>query len=195
MEKRLQGRTDVSLNASGQAQLAGRRVPTAVRGFACHTSPLRRARETAQLLELSNPIVEPALIEMSWGAWEGRRTPELRAFLGDELRRREALGLDFRPPGGESPRDVQRRLRPWLEKICCQRDEVLAVTHKGVMRALLALATGWDMCGKSPIAVDWTCVQLLSLQGSCTLSLLQLNVPLEVSGGHDLRADSGVPEA
>src|SRR3546814_19659201 len=62
----------------------------------------------------------------------------------------EALGLDLRPPGGESPRQVQDRLKPWLaERSSCGRDTI-AVTHKGVIRALYALACGWDMTGPPP---------------------------------------------
>ena len=45
----------------------------------------------------------------------------------------EAAGLDFRPAGGESPRDVQDRLLPWLAGL---RGPTVAVTHKGVIRAL-----------------------------------------------------------
>lgn len=57
----------------------------------------------------------------------------------------EAKGLDFRPRGGESPRDVQARVLPLLQSF--DRNTVL-ITHKGVLRAVYALATNWDM--KSP---------------------------------------------
>ena len=58
--------------------------------------------------------VEPALIETDWGHWEGRTLAELRQRHGGEMAALEARGLDFRPPGGESPRDVQARLASWL---------------------------------------------------------------------------------
>jgi probable phosphoglycerate mutase len=57
----------------------------------------------------------------------------------------EAAGLDFRPPGGESPRDVQERLKPYLASLA---GPTIAVTHKGVLRALYALATA-GRCAKN----------------------------------------------
>ena len=82
--------------------------------------------ETAVLLGL-NPQPEPRLIEMAWGAWEGRRLSELRAELGDLMRENEERGLDFRPPDGESPRDVQNRVRPLLAEIAAS-DEYFGKT-------------------------------------------------------------------
>jgi probable phosphoglycerate mutase len=100
--------------------------------------------ETARLLGL-DPNPEPRLIEMAWGNWEGRRLKELRAELGKTMEENETRGLDFRPPGGESPRDVQKRLLPLLASLS---GPTVFVTHKGVLRALYALATGWSMTEK-----------------------------------------------
>ena len=74
----------------------------------------------------------------------------MRERLGDEFTRNAARGLDFRPPGGESPRDVRVRVVRWLDIGREATQPLVAVTHKGVLRALLALATGWDMIGKPP---------------------------------------------
>ncbi len=60
------------------------------------------------------PPQDSALIEMDWGDWEGLTLDEICARHGEEFARNEARGLDFRPPGGESPREVLERLRPWL---------------------------------------------------------------------------------
>src|SRR3546814_15044213 len=65
----------------------------------------------------------------------------------DLMAANEARGLDFRPPGGESPRDVQDRLRPLLAELAAAGADVVAVSHKGVLRALYALASGWDLRG------------------------------------------------
>ena len=63
----------------------------------------------------------------------------------------EARGLDFRPPGGESPREVCARLQALLGELAADPRPVVAVCHKGVMRAALVLATGWDMRGRPPM--------------------------------------------
>src|SRR5262249_57612305 len=93
---------------------------------------------------------EPRLIEMSFGSWEGRTLADLRTEYGPTMAELERRGLDFRAPGGESPRDLQDRLKPWLAEIATADRSVLAVSHKGVIRALYALASGWDMRDKPP---------------------------------------------
>jgi probable phosphoglycerate mutase len=92
---------------------------------------------------------------------------------------REATGLDFKPPGGESPRDVQARLQPLLAEIAAAGRPVGAVTHKGVIRAMLALATGWDMRGAAPFHLDWRAAHLFELDREGRPAPLRLNLALE----------------
>src|SRR5260221_6033769 len=116
-EGRLQGHQDVALSARARAQLAALCAPAALDGFVWLTSPLGRAQETARLLAPSGPItVEPALIESRWGAWEGETLDGLRARLGARFPAIQRRGLDFLPPGGESPRLVPQPLRPLLPR-------------------------------------------------------------------------------
>ena len=79
---------------------------------------------------------------------QGWRTADLRARAPAELADREALGLDFRPPSGESPREVGARVQALVAELVADPTPAVAVCHKGVIRAALALATGWDMRGK-----------------------------------------------
>ena len=148
---RLQGRTDLPLSEGGRCILQNWVVPVQWRAIPCWASPLRRALETAEILNLLHPVVTSALIEMDWGSFEGRTLDELRFELGDALAVNEARGLDFCPPGGESPRDVMARVRRWIDRLDPATADAIFVTHKGVRRALLALATGWDMTGPPPI--------------------------------------------
>jgi broad specificity phosphatase PhoE len=158
---RLQGRADVPLDAAGCAAALTWRLPEEVAGWPCLTSPLRRAVETASLLGL-DASPEPALIETDWGEWEGSRLADLRR-QNPAVATLEAAGLDLVPPGGESPRQVQARLLPLLARLAARGVPALAVTHKGVMRALLSLATGWDMTGKPPIRLDWNSIHVFAL--------------------------------
>ena len=91
------------------------------------------------------------------------RLPELRAELGDLMKAWEADGLDFRAPGGESPRDVQNRLKPFLAECARDQKNTVAVCHKGVLRALYALSVGWDMTDKAPEKLHDECVHYFRL--------------------------------
>lgn len=177
-ERRLQGRSDLPLLEESHAWLAAHRLPPPFDRARVHVSPLQRARETAAALGLPRPAIEPALIEMSFGAFEGRNLALLRDELGDGLRENEARGLDFRPPGGESPREVRARLARWLAAMAGAGEPQLAVTHKGVMRCLLTLAYGWDMTGRQPVRLDWTALQVFRLDDRGHPEPHQINLPL-----------------
>src|SRR5207247_983451 len=136
----LQGRGDLPL---ADDLAPDWRLPAELDGFAWLSSPLRRAVETAWRLGIREAVVEPRLTEMEWGEWQGASLGALRARLGAEMVLAEATGLDLRPPGGESPREVQARVKPLLAEIARSGRPTAAITHKGLIRAVLALATGW----------------------------------------------------
>ena len=175
---RIQGRADISLSEGGRRSVADLGLPSPLQGAAWVSSPLRRAVETAELLGAGEMRTEPRLIEMDWGAWEGRSLAELRAELGPAMRENEDRGLDFTPPGGESPRDVQARLAPWLREVARASAPIVAVTHKGVIRAVLALAMDWDMLGKPPARLEWACAHLFALDAGGNPRPERLNQPL-----------------
>ncbi len=175
---RIQGHADEPLSADGRRAAAGWRLPPELGAVAWRSSPLGRARETARLRAAHACATEARLIEMDWGAWEGRRLAELRAELGAAMTENEARGLDFRPAGGESPRDVQARLAPWLAELARAGRPVAAVSHKGVIRALYAKAAGWDMTGEPPTRLAWDRAHLFSLAADGTPTVAALNLPL-----------------
>src|SRR5438067_12387352 len=127
---RLQGREDLPLAAETAPEW---RVPAELNGFLWLSSPLRRAVDTAHRLGIE-AVIEPRLTEMGWGAWEGETLAGLRARLGAEMAMAEAAGLDLRPPGGESPRDVQARVMPLPSEIAHSGRPAGAITPKGVIR-------------------------------------------------------------
>lgn len=172
---RLQGRVDRPLAPGGRAEVATWRLPPDLADADRQTSPLARARETARLLFGAEVPVEPRLIEMAWGAWEGRTIADLKADPGLDFAAREARGLDFQPPAGESPRQLQARLRPWLAERAAAGRDTVAITHHGVARAVLALATGWNMIGRGPGKLHRGCAHLFTLADDGTLTLHRLN--------------------
>jgi probable phosphoglycerate mutase len=182
-ESRLQGQSDTPLSPEGRDAVRRWRLPAELDGgdWTWLTSPLHRARETVALLRpdaMPAARPEPALMEMRWGAWEGRLLEELRAEGGAAMRDSEARGLDFRPPGGESPRDVAARMAPLLAAVAAAGSPTVAVCHKGVIRAVYATAAGWDMTGQPPEQLRDACAHRFLLDRAGAPRVARLNIPL-----------------
>lgn len=147
---RIQGRSNIPLDAEACAELDGYGLPAPWTGATLWSSPLSRAVETARLVAGREPDLADALTEMNWGAWEGRRGADLIADPGSEYRHIEDWSWDFRPPEGESPRELWARLQPWLDTL---QGDNLAVCHIGIMRVILARAHGWNFEGPAPFKI------------------------------------------
>lgn len=176
-EGRIQGRADIGLSPAGIAELRSLRPPDAIDGAVWLTSPLRRARQTAELLN-GGAEIEERLIETDWGAWEGLET----AFTHPRAERLAGpgrTGRDFRPPGGESPRDMQARLQNLFGELASRGGGFVGVTHKGVIRAALGLALDWDMEAKPPVKLHWRAAHLFDLGLGGRIALRAANLPLE----------------
>lgn len=174
---RIQGRSDQPLSEAGAATVQGWQLPAEIGGYRWVTSPLTRARQTAALLGHPEAEIEQALIETDWGEWEGERLPDLRVRYGTEMKSQEARGLDFRPPQGEGPRDLQDRLRPWLRQLAEKGEPTVAVCHKGVIRAIYALARDWDMTVSPPEKLQHEALHCFKVDRE-QVTVERLNVPL-----------------
>lgn len=170
---RIQGRADIPLSEAGREALRGRELPPVCRGMRVVTSPLVRCVESAALLGFPDAIHEFSIVETHWGEWQGERLAELRVRLGEAMRDNEARGLDFTPPGGESPREVMARVRSWLAQVT---QPTLAITHRGVIRAIVADACGWDMRGPPPARLDWNAMHLFDIDSQGRPRVQQLNL-------------------
>lgn len=105
-----------------------------------YTSPMRRARESAEQIRAALgrdlPVEEAwAIAEIDAGEFEGLRFEEVRARI-----RAFGRSADFRYPGGESWGDVQRRALAFVLDLERRHpgDSVLLVTHAGVIASLVA---------------------------------------------------------
>jgi len=137
-----------------------------------------RAVETARILGRRDPLVVPELIEMDWGGWEGQRGVDLLEDGNSGYRHIEGWGWDFQPPGGETPKLVWGRLQPWLSSV---RGTVLVVSHIGVMRVLLAKATGWNFRDTPPFKVKRDRLYRIDVQDDGTLT--HDNDPVRLTAG------------
>ncbi|MBN9619248.1 MAG: histidine phosphatase family protein, partial [Actinobacteria bacterium] len=110
------------------------------------TSPLRRARETAEAIAGRDGLdveVVDGLIEVDYGRWEGLRFAEVQARWPDEL---DAWLTDetVAPPEGESFASATRRVQALLADLLRRypRRRVVAVSHVTPIKTALRLALG-----------------------------------------------------
>jgi probable phosphoglycerate mutase len=151
IQGRLQGRRDTVLNAHGRRQAAECGILVSAlfsrdhrqpQDFKYVSSPLMRARETMEILratlglEAHDYEIDPRLLEIAYGDWEGLTLPEIEAHSAGVLTRREDDKWDFAPPGGESYRELADRIGNWYNSLTA--DTVVAA-HGGGVRALMAI--------------------------------------------------------
>ena len=148
LEGRWQGSgSDVPLNATGRLQAERLAEDLAARFGAelatIYSSDLTRALETAEILaeRLRVPVVEaPALRELSHGAWEGRTQAEVEARWPAEYAAYLADPFRIGRGGGDSYADLERRVRPALERLAGLHggQRIVAVSHGGPIRLALS---------------------------------------------------------
>ncbi|MDE2479960.1 MAG: histidine phosphatase family protein [Betaproteobacteria bacterium] len=150
--RRVQGHTDIELNARGLAQAAA--LARALAGQTLHavySSDLRRARRTAEPLarERELPLhFEPALRERAFGSFEGRSFTELETLHAQECERWRRRDPDWGAPGGgEALQAFRDRVQRALLSIARRHrgQTVAVVTHGGALDCLYRIATGQDL--------------------------------------------------
>ncbi|MBD0841778.1 MULTISPECIES: histidine phosphatase family protein [unclassified Streptomyces] len=141
------GSTDVPLTEHGRAE--ARRLVPLVRSHrigAALVSPLQRARETAELIGLQGPRIDPDLREWDYGGYEGITTVEIQ-----RTRPGWFLFTDGVAPGppehpGESPEQVGERADRVLAKVDAALANtegcVVLVAHGHFLRVLTARRLG-----------------------------------------------------
>lgn len=137
---------DPPLSASGRAQLPdlSRRITARLAGESPFviSSPLRRARETAEAIAGGAPVViDQRLIELDFGPWANLTDAEIvSAGNGAEL---QAWRDQSTPPAAWNLDELAKMsdLRSLLDE-CRTRSLTLAVTSNGVLKLLGSLLQG-----------------------------------------------------
>lgn len=142
------GALDVGLSPAG-ADHARRLAPAvaALDPVALHTSPRRRATDTAAALAAASglpPEILDGIRELDFGAFEGRHYDDLRLEFPDLYQQWMTEPTSVRFPGGECFADLRDRAVTALRSVLSAHDSAttVLVTHGGVVRALLAHALG-----------------------------------------------------
>mgnify|MGYP000384100069 CR=1 FL=1 len=157
-ERKIQGQVDIPLNEFGrhlarETAKGLRDVPFDV----CFTSPLGRARETAQIILQGRdvPILEDKrILEMNFGVLEGKCCSKEGWDVPDSFRMFFDDPVHYQAPeGGEDFQAVRKRTGDFLNWLFAQeqyRDStVLVTTHGAAMAGLL------NNLKKKPLAEYW----------------------------------------
>ena len=147
--RRHTGRTDVDLNAEGEARARALRDHLPLDGVvAVWSSPLRRARATAALAGLTVDEVVDDLVEWDYGSAEGRTTAEIRE------ERPGWTVWDDPMPDGETGADVGTRVDRVVERVRAQDGTVAVVAHAHVLRILAARWLGLPALAGRHLTLD-----------------------------------------
>ena len=143
---------DVPLDDAGreQARLLGLRMTgsagEAVPVRRIYTSPLLRARETAEILTRATEVpclVRDSLSEIDYGELTGLDYQTRFTRYAGFYRERARSGEDIPYPGGENLADVWQRVRPFFEEITAREGDIAVVTHLETIRAILGGTLGF----------------------------------------------------
>lgn len=152
-EGRLQGQRDIPLNDLGRRQACEvalhlrDTIGGKVEILPWLVSPMGRVMETMQIVRrtLGLPVdgvtIDPRLIELGFGRWEGMTWKEVTRAdpAGAAVRRNNKW--DCVPPGGESYLMLLDRIRPVIHGMA---GETIVVAHGGIARAFLVELAGVD---------------------------------------------------
>jgi probable phosphomutase (TIGR03848 family) len=160
----------VRLNSEGRAQAAAlaKRLRDE-RLCAIYSSPLERARETAEAIAAPHKLplcIEPGLNEIDFGDWTGltirdlEPCPQWRAFN----ERRSATCV----PGGERMLEVQARMVAAIDALHARHPQgtVVAVSHADVIKAALAHCLRVSLDHISCFDIDPASISTLEVGGS-----------------------------
>ena len=128
------GRTDIPLTERGEDD--AQELSARLRGLSfakVFTSPLQRARRTGELAGFGESAqADPDLMEWDYGAYEGRRTVDIRAERpGWHL-------FEDGCPGGETLVEVSRRADRVIARMRALESDVLVFAHRDILRILSA---------------------------------------------------------
>ncbi|MFZ7125635.1 MAG: histidine phosphatase family protein [Desulfobacterales bacterium] len=185
--RRFIGRTDEPLSPLGRLQAeAWRQWLSGIPLKRIFSSGLSRAAETAAIVGADRAVkieTHPGLLEIHLGEWEGQGFDEVQAKYPEAFRARGENLAEFRPPGGESFRDLQERVMPAFRELTASfTGNLLFVGHAGVNRVILAELLGIPLRNIFRLAQDFGGMNILSpWNGGYRLRLVNLPVPGNLS--------------
>jgi broad specificity phosphatase PhoE len=146
---RFVGNTDVYLAEEGLMQVSALVAAAKTLSSAkCYCSPMQRTKQTADAMlkpiEISYEL-DPNLREIGFGQWECMTFAQISASYPENVSKWAEYSEDFSFPGGESVRGFNTRIKDFARQAIDEpAGTVLAITHGGVIRALICYFLGLD---------------------------------------------------
>ncbi|MDO8785123.1 MAG: histidine phosphatase family protein [Syntrophales bacterium] len=174
-EGKYNGHRDVDITDIGVRQMeamAKRLRNEHLAGVYC--SDLLRAKRGAEIIAAEHglrPQAYSTLRELNIGRWEGLTPAETEEqFPGALDKRRKGL-VDYRIPGGESLRDLSKRVLPALRGILDvnRGGNVVLVAHGGVNRVILADAMNLALKYFYSIEQNYGCLNIIDYFTDCAV--------------------------
>ena len=171
LAKRIQGSSDIPLNATGrgQAEATGRALAGG-RFDAIYASPLSRALDTARIIAghvgLGEPERLPAVAERQYGEAEG--------LTGEQILARWPDGMPV--PGRETRDEVVARALPALRDLGERHpgENVIVVSHGGVISSLVRHVTDHALPGPGELIPNGSVHRFRYDDGDLTLDRFNL---------------------
>lgn len=161
VEGRVQGHSDIELNARGleQARRLAARMPNEGGFTALYSSPLKRAYKTAEMMgaALHMPVItDRRLCERSLGDLEGLNMGQIRLLYPDVARVWDMGGSRPHIPNEESREAFIERVTAFINDIRADHPDgrVIAITHGGTITMLLTVALKLDLERPIPFIID-----------------------------------------
>jgi probable phosphoglycerate mutase len=171
--RRLQGHTDIDLNARGIAQ--AKQMAHALKSIhlqfdVLYTSDLQRAAKTAQAIEelfKASAISNVALRERHLGALQGLTTDEAPMREPELWKSHLSRNVEENLRDGESIQQFADRIRTALEQIREQHlgKTILLVSHGGVLDMMYRIASRQPLDAEKAIAVPNASLNWISHDG------------------------------
>lgn len=179
------GQLDVPLSPLGHRQMDRlAEWAASMELSAVYCSDLQRTRLGADLVgrRCAVPVsAMPVLREKHFGLWEGLTYEEAEARFPAEWQTWLADPWDARPPEGETYREVEARVIPFVRRLMREHagQAVLILAHGGVNRVIVCRALGLPMQRVFGIEQDYACVNAIecSAAGRWQVTLMNSALP------------------
>lgn len=164
------GQSDVDVSAHFYHEVALARQKLQQESLdAIYSSPLQRCSKLAHALAAELPEAhdirhDDRLKELHFGDWEMQAWNDIPRALFDVWAQNYAT---MAPPNGETFAELQQRGLHFLQEIIQRHPQqhILAVTHGGMIRALIAHALNMQLKGLFRLHIDYASITRLEFSG------------------------------